>query len=89
MVSRRTPACQYGSRAELAIIEARQLAPIEASSPDGAIRLLWQAMQFSECENSERSGFAFGVPVLVGSSLALTKTIDTSQSVSASRKILP
>src|SRR6185436_7973179 len=33
MVSRLTPACQYGSRAELAIIVDRQLEPIETSSP--------------------------------------------------------
>ena len=36
IVSRRTAACQYGSRAELAIIVDRQVAPIETSSPAGA-----------------------------------------------------
>src|SRR6476646_9509580 len=48
MVSRRTPACQYGSRAEFAMIEARQLAPIDTSSPDGAMRLLWHGMQLPD-----------------------------------------
>ena len=55
IVSRRTAACQYGSRAELAIIVERQVAPIETSSPAGVRRLLWQATQFSECVKSERS----------------------------------
>jgi hypothetical protein len=36
IASRRTDACQYGSRAELAIIDARQAAPIETSSPEDA-----------------------------------------------------
>ena len=40
IVSRRTPACQYGSRAELAIIVERHDAPIETSSPLGVTRLL-------------------------------------------------
>lgn len=34
MVSRRTAACQYGSRDEFAIIDARQANPIETSSPE-------------------------------------------------------
>jgi hypothetical protein len=38
--SRRTDACQYGSREELAIIEARQSNPIDASRPDGVVRPL-------------------------------------------------
>src|SRR3981189_2948001 len=38
--SRRTEPCQYGSREELAMIEARQSNPIDASWPDGVVRLL-------------------------------------------------
>src|SRR6185295_15171410 len=49
--SRRTDACQYGSRDEFAIIEARQATPIETSSPLGATRLLWQAMHSLEGVN--------------------------------------
>ena len=45
IVSRRTAACQYGSRAELAIIEARQSNPMETSSPVGVVSPLWQARQ--------------------------------------------
>src|SRR6187401_2619107 len=51
-VSRRTLACQYGSRAELAIIVDRHDVPIETSSPVGATRLLWHATQLSECAKS-------------------------------------
>ena len=51
MTSRRTEACQYGSRAELAIIVARQFAPIEMSSPADVVSPLWQAMQLSETSN--------------------------------------
>jgi hypothetical protein len=54
IVSRLTAACQYGSRAELAIIDARHDAPIETSSPDGVIKPLWQATQLSAVWN--RSG---------------------------------
>src|SRR6185503_11490354 len=43
--------CQYGSRDEFAIIEARQARPIETSSPLGATRLLWQAMHSLEGVN--------------------------------------
>jgi hypothetical protein len=39
-VSRRTPACQYGSRAEFAIMVELQSKPIEMSSPDAADRPL-------------------------------------------------
>jgi hypothetical protein len=38
VISRRTPACQYGSRAELAIIDARQCGANDTSSPDGVMR---------------------------------------------------
>jgi hypothetical protein len=44
MTSRRTPARQYGSRDAFAIIEPRQLIPIDTSSPDGVRRPLWHAM---------------------------------------------
>ena len=54
IVSRRTLACQYGSRAEFAIIVDRQVAPIDTSSPEGATRALWHATQFSEWVKSER-----------------------------------
>ena len=54
MVSRRTAACQYGSRDELAIIDARHATPIDTSSPDGVVRPLWQAMQLSEVWNATR-----------------------------------
>jgi hypothetical protein len=37
IVSLRTEACQYGSRDELAIIDARQDTPIDTSSPSLAI----------------------------------------------------
>ena len=37
IVSRRTAAYQYGSRAELAIMDARQSKPIETSAPDVAV----------------------------------------------------
>ena len=53
MTSRRTAACQYGSRAELAIIDALQLEPIEMSSPVTAVRPLWQAMHRSEVSKTE------------------------------------
>jgi hypothetical protein len=43
----RTAACQYGSRAELAIIDARQLTPIDTSSPPSVVSPLWQARQAS------------------------------------------
>jgi hypothetical protein len=53
IVSRRTPACQYGSRAELAIMDDRQAKPMETSSPVGATSWLWQPMQRSAVRNSE------------------------------------
>jgi hypothetical protein len=40
LTSRRTPACQYGSRDALAIMDGRHSVPIEMSSPDGAVRPL-------------------------------------------------
>lgn len=43
MISRRTAACQYGSREEFAIIEARHDTPMETSSPAGVVSPLWQA----------------------------------------------
>src|SRR4051812_36391642 len=52
MVSRRTPACQYGSRAEFAIIVERHDAPIETSSPSAVVSRLWHATQFSDVVNS-------------------------------------
>jgi len=45
MTSRRTAACQYGSRAEFPIMDARHEDPIEMSSPEGVVIPLWQAMQ--------------------------------------------
>ena len=48
MISRRTPAIQYGSRAALAIMLVRQLKPMEMSSPVGVVMPLWQATQRSE-----------------------------------------
>ena len=51
IVSRRTDACQYGSRAEFAIIDARHATPIERSSPVAAVRLLWHAMQSDDGAN--------------------------------------
>jgi hypothetical protein len=62
IVSRRTPACQYGSRAEFAIIVERHVAPIDTSSPDGAVSPLWHATQLSEWENSVKSACAFLPP---------------------------
>ncbi len=52
IVSRLTDACQYGSRAEFAIIVARQLTPIDTSSPDDSVRLLWQAMHSCDVTKS-------------------------------------
>jgi hypothetical protein len=52
MISRRTPACHYGSRAEFAIIDARHDSPIETSSPAGVVRPLWQAAQSCDVRNS-------------------------------------
>jgi hypothetical protein len=52
MVSRRIEACQYGSREEFAMIEARHCAPIDMSSPPGVRTWLWQAMQWLEVVNS-------------------------------------
>ena len=40
ITSRRTPACQYGSRAELAMIDPRHDVPIDMSSPLGVTRPL-------------------------------------------------
>jgi hypothetical protein len=48
MVSRRTLACQYGSRDEFAIIVARQSNPIDTSSPFAVVRPLWQARHRSD-----------------------------------------
>ncbi len=53
MISRRTAACQYGSRAECAIIDACQAAPIETSSPDGVVNPLWQARQSAPTANDD------------------------------------
>src|SRR5215510_5213787 len=47
MVSRRTDASQYGSRDELAIIDARQSDPIDTFSPDRVVSPLWQATHAS------------------------------------------
>ena len=58
MVSRRTEACQYGSRDELAIIEPRQSEPMEMSSPPGLLNPLWQARQAPEVSNNV-TGCAF------------------------------
>src|SRR5260370_17011407 len=55
---RRTLACQYGSRDELAIMLDRHSVPMETSSPDGVIRPTWQARQRSEVWNV-RSRFPF------------------------------
>ncbi len=48
MVSRLRLARKYGSRAALAIIEPRQLAPMDTSSPEVVVRLLWQAWHSSD-----------------------------------------
>ncbi len=48
MISRRTAAIQYGSRAEFAIIDERQSAPMDTSSPRSVTRPLWQARHVSE-----------------------------------------
>src|SRR5205814_3945011 len=53
IVSRLTPACQYGSRPEFAIIVDRHDAPIETSSPLGVVSTLWQATQFSDGVKSD------------------------------------
>src|SRR2546422_7369519 len=59
IVSRLTPACQYGSRPEVAIIVDRHVAPMETSSPLGVVSTLWQATQFSDGVNSDSGcGFA-------------------------------
>ncbi len=58
VISRRTPACQYGSRAALAIIEARHAMPIDASAPLGVTRPLWQAWHRSEVSNVRAAGLA-------------------------------
>ena len=52
IVSRRTAACQYGSREEFAIIDARQDTPIDTSSPDGVVSPLWHARQSCDVRNS-------------------------------------
>ena len=51
IVSRRTLACQYGSREEFAIMLARQSNPIDTSSPDAVSRPLWHATQRSDVWN--------------------------------------
>src|SRR5260370_13265250 len=48
---RRTLACQYGSRDELAIMLDRHSVPMETSCPDAVIRPTWQARQRSEVWN--------------------------------------
>ena len=40
VTSRRTPACQYGSRAACAIIDARHIVPNDTSSPLAVVRPL-------------------------------------------------
>src|SRR6202021_2802328 len=51
-VSRRTLACQYGSREEFAIMLDRQSSPMEKSSPAFVFMPLWHATQRSEVRNS-------------------------------------
>ena len=48
IVSRRTLACQYGSREEFAIMLARQSNPIDTSAPDAVSRPLWHATHRSD-----------------------------------------
>src|SRR5262245_10493763 len=67
MVSRRTDACQYGSRAEFAIIVGRHANPIETSSPAAVVMVLWQAKQRFDNWNSSfgvRSTAATGHPTI-------------------------
>ncbi len=52
ITSRRTPACQYGSRDELAMMDARHSTPIEMSSPAGVTSWLWHAMHWSPVRNT-------------------------------------
>ena len=54
IVSRRTAACQYGSRAEFAIIDARHDTPIDTSSPVGVVSPLWHATQSCDVRNTRR-----------------------------------
>src|SRR5205085_12345890 len=54
---RRTLACQYGSRAELAMMLDRQSKPIETSWPKGVVNPLWQARQRSEVWNATFESF--------------------------------
>src|SRR5664279_3334734 len=56
MVSRRTAACQYGSRAALAISVGRQAVPRETSSPREVMRPLWQATQRVDGSKSAPAG---------------------------------
>ena len=58
IVSRRTLAWKYGSRAALAMIVDRQAVPIDTSSPPGVVRLLWQATQFRSGVNSPAAACA-------------------------------
>src|SRR5437879_3274780 len=52
MLSRRTLACQYGSREEFAIMLARQSKPMEMSEPACVFKPLWHATQRSDVWNS-------------------------------------
>src|SRR5690606_41843675 len=47
IISPPTAACQYGSRAEFAMIDARQSLPIETSAPAGETTELWHERQLS------------------------------------------
>ena len=51
-ISRLTAACQYGSRAALAMIDARQANPMETSSPTAVVMPLWHARQRADVANS-------------------------------------
>src|SRR5690606_33421089 len=62
MISRRTAACQYGSRAEFAIMLARQAGPKEMSSPADVDSVLWQAMQLLERSNRPAGGATCEIP---------------------------
>src|SRR4051812_15208475 len=60
MVSRRTLAWKYGSRAELAMIVERHALPIDTSSPDDVLSPLWQATHSSEWLKCTAAGGAVG-----------------------------
>src|SRR6266550_425446 len=65
MLSRRTPASQYGSRADFAIIVGRQENPIEMSSPPAVERRLWQAKQRWEGWNNSFLSFVSAALLVV------------------------